>query len=137
MNETCLLNNGIKLQLIYFDLGISSDNRQLTFYLNESLDHLIFPVFRHTVVRRARWKFRPSAKGPYFNYVSMVSKSEQNANLVNRLYLVNMITRVLSWSIIYKNMLYSQCIFESFVNSLQFIYNFFCTDCLQSLYRSK
>ena len=65
MNETCLLNNGIKLQLIYFDLGITSDNRQLTFYLNKSLDHFIFPVFRHTVVRRARWKFRPSVGSVY------------------------------------------------------------------------
>ena len=35
----------------------------------------------------------------------MVSKSEQKANLVNRPYLVNMLTRVLSWSKIDKNVL--------------------------------
>ena len=35
----------------------------------------------------------------------LVSKSEQNDNLVNRPYLVNMLTRVLSWSKIDKNML--------------------------------
>ena len=28
----------------------------------------------------------------------LVSKSEQNANLVNKLYLVDMLTKVLSWS---------------------------------------
>ena len=35
----------------------------------------------------------------------LVRKSEQNANLVNRPYLVNMLTRVLSWSKIDKNVL--------------------------------
>ena len=33
----------------------------------------------------------------------MVSKIGQNANLVNRAYLVNMLTRLLSWSKIVKN----------------------------------
>ena len=35
----------------------------------------------------------------------LVSKSEQNANLVNKPYLVNMLTRVLSWSKKDKNVL--------------------------------
>ena len=42
----------------------------------------------------------PFGKGPSISYVSTLGYlvGQQNANLVNRPYLVNMLTRVLTWS---------------------------------------
>ena len=51
--------------------------------------------------------FHQTGKGPSIIYVSMKGYlvGQQNANLVDRAYELNMLTRELSWSKIDKNML--------------------------------